>query len=104
LERAERWLIAELADDSVLGIEDEPNPMAKGTVTGDVEALSRVDVVITTDVSPAVREQLQLQGIEVLTGVTGTARMALLDYVIGRLGPDVSERPACHGDCGGVVG
>ncbi|GEM_PF-4814395 len=93
-DEAQQWLIAQLADGLIQGVCQEPSPLASEDPVQAIDAL-RVDVLLCADVSAGVRCDLEQCGLQVVSGATGSARRALLEFITGGLSVD-SARDSGH--------
>ena len=85
VEAAAYWLIAELDGATLAGVSQAPNPLrADGIADEAVDAL-RVDVLVCATAEQATCRSLRGRGVQVVTGASGSARKALLEFVTGAL-------------------
>jgi predicted Fe-Mo cluster-binding NifX family protein len=84
-EAAAYWLIAELDGATIAGVSQATSPLtAEGIVNEAVDALC-VDVLVCTAARQATCHHLRAHGVQVVTGASGSARRALLEFVTGAL-------------------
>jgi len=79
-----------VVDVGALSFEAVPNPAASGRGSGGMEAVvlaisKKVDTILTGYCSPIAKNHLTANGIDVLTGVTGTVSEVVRQYKMGAL-------------------